>query len=108
MSFREFILEESSSGDVASTENNVTPSSKKKKVISKKRTYKCDEDEVNEATVLPENILRNAGIKIKSSDMDDESYVILLFDKKDVEKAKEVLKAKGYEVTNVNKLLYIS
>jgi len=99
------LQEETVAGDVA-------PASQKLGKMHKKCTPNkpCNKkEEIKEARgIFPTDKLISAGIKVKTSDMDDDSYVILLFKKDDVQKSIDILEKDGYEVQAVNKLLYIS
>jgi len=106
MSYKQFLAsfnEETVASDVASTETKL--GGKKSKVLKKKKPCKT---KIQEGAERPEDILRKNNIKIKSTEMDDESYVILLYKDSDTELSKEILEKSGYEVSIVGKLLYIS
>jgi flagellar biosynthesis GTPase FlhF len=107
-SFMEYANEETVASDVATVTQKLG-----QKVHRKCKPNMSDADckkskTIKEGFNSPEDKLINAGIKVKTSDMDDDSYVILLYKKDDVKKAQEILEKDGYEVSVVNKLLYIS
>jgi len=102
--------EETAAGDIAAVDSKLG-----KKVQKRKKPCKdldddddCDKSKkMTEKIETPDDIIRDAGIKVKSVDMDDSSYVILLFKKSDTEKAKEILRKEGYEITIVGSMLYV-
>lgn len=108
--FLALIKEETTAGDIGGTDSKVFKKvvKKKKPKESCKKNKEIKEAKLDENAQSPQDILRKENIKIKSIEMDDESYVILLYKTQDITKAKDVLEDNKYKVYVVGKLLYIS
>ncbi len=88
-------IDESSATDVAPVDKKLGKKVKKK-------------IKVQESNTLPTKILRDNNIKVKSSDVDKDNYVIILFKKEDLKPAKQLLEDNDFNVQIIGKMLYVN
>lgn len=105
--FRE-LAEETTAGDVAPVSSKLGSIKKKPKPCNTKKCKDAENKKMTEKVQTPADYLRDSGIKVKSVEMDEDSYVILLFKKSDTKEAKDILEKDGYEITIVGSMLYVS